>query len=402
MDPAQQASSDRLRILACLLYYLPHRTGLTLYAQRLAERLAARGHRVTVVCSRHDRSRPAEALENGVRVVRLPILPLAISRGFLLPTYPWRVGRLMREHDVVSVHTPMLETGLVRLLAGTAHRPIVSTHHGDLVLPAGLGNRAIAAVMLASHRFMARKAAAFVHHTWDYARQSVWLAPGLDRLALIPPFVDVPLPDPERVRALRREWAPRGERLVGFAGRFVEEKRPDLLLRAMDVVAARHPGARLVFAGQLDVPYERYSQRHRELVARQGDRLLALGVVEDPQAMADFYAACDVLALTSDTECFALVQVEAMLCGTPVVMTDVPGGRTPVELTGMGRLAPRGDWQAIGEAIAAVLDDRERYVRPRAEIAARWDAEASIDAYEALFRRAIAGAGAAATPASAP
>ena len=87
-----QASPDRLRLLVCLLYYLPHRSGLTLYAQRLAERLAARGHQVTVVCSRHDHSRPAEAVENGVRVVRLPILPLAISRGFLLPTYPCASG----------------------------------------------------------------------------------------------------------------------------------------------------------------------------------------------------------------------------------------------------------------------------------------------------------------------
>jgi glycosyltransferase involved in cell wall biosynthesis len=248
--------------------------------------------------------------------------------------------------------------------------------------------------MLGCYRFMARGTAAFVHHTWDYAEQSRWLGPTLDRLEVIPPLVELPRPDPERVRALRQAWAPGGEPLVGFAGRFVEEKRPDLLLRAMDVVAARHPGARLVFAGQHDVPYESYSRRHRELVERQGDRLVLLGVLREPQAMADFYAACDALALTSDTDCFALVQVEAMLCGTPVVMTDVPGGRMPVRDTGMGLLAPRGDWRAIGEAIATVLGDRARFVRPAAEIAGRWDAARSLDAYEGLFRR-VAGAGAA-------
>jgi glycosyltransferase involved in cell wall biosynthesis len=340
------------------------------------------------------------------------VLPLAISRGFLLPTYPWRVWRLMREHDVVSVHTPMLETGIVRLLSMLTRRPLVVTHHGDLVLPRGLGNRLVTAVMLAGYRFMARGVSTFVHHTRDYAERSVWLGRYLDRLEVVPPFVELPPPDPTRVAELRRRWGGDGGPLIGFAGRFVEEKRPDLLLRAMDVVAAARPGARLVFAGQHDVPYEGYSQRHRALVERLRDRLVLLGVLADPREMAAFYAACDVLALTSDTECFALVQVEAMLAGTPVVMTDVPGGRMPVRTTGMGRLAPRGDWQAIGEAILDVVGGRQRYQRPHAEIAALYDTGASLAAYEAIFRRAAGLASSAAgaprtderelTPASAP
>jgi glycosyltransferase involved in cell wall biosynthesis len=77
-----------------------------------------------------------------------------------------------------------------------------------------------------------------------------------------------------------------------------------------------------------------------------------------------------------------------MLCGTPVVMTDVRGGRMPVRQTGMGKLAPPGDWQGIGAAIVEVLRDRQRFVRPRAEIARRYDLEASIDAYEEVFRQA--------------
>ena len=104
--------------------------------------------------------------------------------------------------------------------------------------------------------------------------------------------------------------------------------------------------------------------------------------------MADFYAACDVLAMASDRECLGLVQVEAMLCGTPVVMTDIRGGRTPVKQTGMGKLAPPGDWHAIGDAIVEVLRHRDRYLRPAAEIARRYDLEASIDAYEQVFRQA--------------
>ena len=377
-----------LRILLCLLYYAPHRTGLTLYAQQLAERLAARGHKVTVLCARHSPDTPlGESIENGVRVIRLQPLPFAISRGMVLPGYPRALRRLLREHDVVSVHTPMLETALIALAARAAGKPVVVTHHGDLVLPEGAVNRLITTLMYAFYRTLARSAAALVCHTQDYARHSTYLSPYLDKVVVIPPFVDVPPPDPERVRELRQAWSPRGGPILGFAGRFVEEKRPDLLIRALEGVNRTYPDARIVFAGQHQIPYESYWPRHQPLVDRYRDQLVFLGVVPTPRDMADFYAACDVLVLPSDTECFALVQVEAMLCGTPVVMTDTPGGRVPVELTGMGRLVPRDDWRALGEGIVEVLKDRKRFVRPVEEIERHFSVEETMGRYEALFRR---------------
>lgn len=390
-SPTLTLSRDRERkpsVLLCLLYYTPHRTGLTLYVQQLAEGLAARGHRVTVLCAHHTSETPVgESLENGVRVVRLKTLPFGISRGMVMPGYPRALWRLMREHDVVSLHTPMMETALVSLAARLTGRRIVVTHHGDLVLPAGFGNRLITAVMYGFYRFMASAAPAFVCHTADYARHSSYLRPYLERVEVIPPFVDVPRPDPERVRELRRAWSPDGGPILGFAGRFVEEKRPDLLIHSLEVVNRTFPNARVVFAGQHQIPYESFWPRYQWLVDRYRDQLVFLGVVPSPQEMANFYAACDLLALPSDTECFALVQVEAMLCGTPVVMTDTPGGRVPVQLTGMGKIVPRDDWQALGEAIVEILRDRPRFLKPEAEIRRHFSVEETMGRYEELFAR---------------
>lgn len=384
----QRDRDGKLKILICLLYYLPHRTGLTIYVQQLAERLAARGHQVTVLCARHSRDTPlGEAIENGVRIVRLWPLPFALSRGMVMPGYPRALFRLLRRHDVVSVHTPMLETALVRLTARLAGRRIVVTHHGDLMLPAGALNRFITAVMFAFYRLLANAAPALVSYSLDYARHSYYLRPYLDKVTAIPPFIDVPKPDLERARELRRAWSPAGGPIIGFAGRFVEEKRPDLLIRSLEVVNRAFPDARIVFAGQYQIPYESYWPRHKPLVERYRDQLVFLGIVPSAQAMADFYAACDLLALPSDTECFGLVQVEAMLCGKPVVMTDIPGGRIPVQLTGMGKIVPRDDWQALGEAIVEVLRDRDRFVRPAAEIERHFSVEESVSRYEELFRR---------------
>jgi glycosyltransferase involved in cell wall biosynthesis len=326
-------------------------------------------------------------MENGVLVIRLWPLPFPISRGMVLPGYPWRLLQLLPRHDVVSVHTPMLETALVALLARLTGRKVVATHHGDLVLPAGLGNRIITRLMFFFYRFLARSAPALVCHTADYAEHSYYLQPYREKVVVIPPFVAVPRPDWARAQQLRRRWSPDGAPLIGFAGRFVEEKRPDLLLHALEVVNAAYPGARIVFAGQHEIPYEGYWPRHRELVERFKGQLVFLGVVPSFQDMADFYAALDVLALPSDTECFALVQVEAMLCGTPVVMTDTPGGRVPIRLTGMGRLVPCGDPVALGEALVEVIRNRARYVKPTPEIARHFSIEETVRRYEELFGR---------------
>jgi glycosyltransferase involved in cell wall biosynthesis len=381
------AAPDKLKILICLLYYVPHRTGLTIHVQRVAEELVRRGHEITVLTARYHPSLPRDAtMHNGVRVVRLWTPPIPISRGMVMPAYPWAALGLMLQHDVVSIHTPMLETALISVLASIAGRKVVVTHHGDLILPGGGVNRFIQNTMFAMYKFMAKRAARLIAYSQDYADHSYYLLPFRDKVSAIYPPIHMPLPDAQRAEELRAQWSDDGGPVIGFSGRFVEEKRPDLLIRALEIINQSYPNARVVFAGEYDIKYEDTWERHQDLVHQYRDQLVFLGLVDDMQFMADFYASCDVLALTSDSECFALVQVEAMLSGTPVVMTDTPGGRVPVQVTGMGKLAKAGDWRSIGEAIVEVLKNREQYIRPRETIEKQFSFRETVDRYEAIFR----------------
>ncbi|MCY3573077.1 MAG: glycosyltransferase family 4 protein [Chloroflexi bacterium] len=383
----QAAGGERrkLKILMLLLYYHPHSTGLTNYVRMLAEALARRGHEVTVVASQHTKALPrGESMLNGVRVVRL-WAPLRISRGFILPTYPWQVYSLIRQHDIVNIHIPLLETALVAFLAGLAGVKLIATHHGDLILPAGRFNRFVTRSMFAMYKLMARRSACLVGYSDDYADNSYYLKPFRDQVRVIYPPVQIPVPDQEKAKQWRARWQQDGGAIIGFSGRFVQEKRPDLLIRALEIINKRYPQARIVFAGEYDIPYEGTWQRHSALVDKYREQLIFLGLLRDPQELANFYAACDVLALPSDSDCFALVQVEAMLCGTPVVMTDIPGGRVPVQVTGMGALAQAGDAISFGEAVLAVLADRAKYSKPRAEIARVFSFDKTLREYEQMF-----------------
>ncbi|MCC6379092.1 MAG: glycosyltransferase, partial [Burkholderiales bacterium] len=117
----------RLSILAALQYYLPHRSGYTLHVQRVAEALAARGHRVTVLAARHDPALAARETVAGVDVVRLAA-PLRVSRGALMPGYPLAAWRHARAADAVWANSPMAELALWGAMARRAGARLVVTH----------------------------------------------------------------------------------------------------------------------------------------------------------------------------------------------------------------------------------------------------------------------------------
>ena len=108
--------------------------------------------------------------------------------------------------------------------------------------------------------------------------------------------------------------------------------------------------------------------------------------------MPAFLGAIDCLVVPSvnSTESFGLVQAEAMLCGTPVVASDLPGVRQPVRMTGMGEIVPVGDETALAAAILRVLDEPARYRQDPEEVARHFDLARTADGYEALFRELVA------------
>jgi glycosyltransferase involved in cell wall biosynthesis len=377
----------KLRVLVLLQYYAPHRTGLTLHVQHLAEELVGRGHDVAVIAARHDRTTPRRSMENGVSVQRL-WAPIRISRGMIMPFHSFAVAKALADADVVSMHSPMLETALVSALAQFRRKPVVVTHHGDLVLPPGRMGRLIEAAVRRLHHWAMRSATAAIGYSTDYVAHSTYLAGHLDKTVAISPPISIPTPRDDAAATLRSRLTPHGGPLIGFAGRFVREKRPDVAIRAMDTVLESRPDAALAFAGEYEIRYEDTWERSAALVEQHHDHLLFLGLLEDPQDLADFYAACDVLVLTSDTECFGLVQVESMLCGTPVIMTDIAGGRVPVKLTGMGLLVPRDDPRAVGRAILEVLDQPHIFQRSRQQVVEALHLDETISRYEEVLRSA--------------
>lgn len=330
---------DKFDVVIGANYYFPHVSGLSETARLLAERLAAEGLRVRVVCCRHQRDLPTFELIGGVEVERVPILTM-IRNGPLSPLFPFQLARRGRRAQILNLHLPMLESGFVSIL--TRGTELVVTYQCDYVGPRSLIGRLIERGMDVSNRIAIKRASRVVVSSHDYAFQSrlaTWLA------------IATPIPPPY----LSREGGlPTFRRSTGFhygfLGRVTVEKGISYLVQAFQQCARSDD--RLLIGGESSKKLgESVIDEVNTLIA--GDpRISLLGFIEEDK-MNDFYASLDAFVFPSINrlEAFGIVQMEALSAGVPIVASNIPGVRTIVLETGCGLLAEIGDVPDLARAM---------------------------------------------------
>lgn len=379
-----------MRILTVLTYYRPHTSGLTIYAERLAQALAKRGHDVTVMTSQYLPSLPNEEFRNGVRIKRSPVA-FRVSKGVISPRFGQLATQLVREHDVVQLHLPQFDAPGVALRGRLMNKPTVLTYHCDLQLPTGPFNYLVNQVVNVANHTAARLADRIVTYTQDYADHSPYLSQYKDKLQIIPPPVVLQDVTREAIEAFAREHHTLENRpVIGMAARLATEKGVEILLNALPTILESYPQAQVLFAGQYeDVMGEHeYYNRLMPSIRRYQDQghWEFLGVL-NPEQMAAFYPNLDVLVVPSlnSTEAFGLVQIEAMMNGVACMASSLPGVRQPIYVHGMGEVVPIGDAQALAEGMLKIFSSPETYQGDPQAVASRYTPDAIAARYEAMF-----------------
>lgn len=367
-------------VLVALTYYAPYVSGLTDAARLVNEGLAARGWRIRVLTCRYDGELAPREERSGVDVERCRVVA-RFGKGVLMPTFPVRISALAKQAPVTHFHLPMGEAVAARLVPRAG---LVSTYHCDVSLPTGSVNQFAQRLVDASSRSAIRRSQVTIVTTSDYAAHSR-LHDVLARAVPLPPACTERPPG-------RPTYRDGDGPHVGFLGRIVEEKGLEHLVRAFRALA--DPGARLLIGGQSDgVAGGSVIERVRA-AAHGDDRVRFLGFVPD-ERLADFYASLDVFTLPSinSFEAFGIVQVEAMMAGIPVVASDLPGVRRPVQLTGFGTLVTPADEQGLAAALAGAVASPPDRAAGRRKACELFSLSATLDAHESIYRAQAAKAG---------
>ncbi|MBA3889204.1 MAG: glycosyltransferase [Gemmatimonadaceae bacterium] len=178
-------------------------------------------------------------------------------------------------------------------------------------------------------------------------------------------------------------WFAEDVPIVVGIGRLVPQKDFETLLEAF-AIARRRRRLRLVILGEGPGRAALEASITRLGLA---DEVRLLGFVGNP---ASYLGHASLFVLSSVFEGLAMVLIEALACGCPVVSTACPTGPDEILEDGVyGRLVPMRDAPAMAEAIIATLD-----APPSRATAERrgldFSLEAIIPQYVALFERVAA------------
>jgi glycosyltransferase involved in cell wall biosynthesis len=348
-----------MRILFCNYEYPPLGGGGGVVMAALATELARR-HDVTVLTSRAGRL-PDDAVEQGVRVVRVPVLfrrELAVANFpsllAYLPNAFWRGLRLGREHafDVINTHF-VVPTGPVGdwLSRALSIPNVLSVHGGDLFDPSKFMSPHRHRLLRLAIARLLRRADTVVGQSRDTVGHVATIYDVHRPVELIP--LGIVRPQCAVAGSRAQFGIPETAVVMVSVGRVVPRKATPQLMRVLAAADARD--LYLILVG--DGP-DLAAVRRLATELGVSDRVRLLGHVSE-QHKYQALSISDLFVSTSQHEGFGLVYLEAMAFGLPIVCYD-RGGQTDFLATPTtGRVVLLNDMEAFTRAVMDLYRSRE-------------------------------------------
>ncbi|WP_341871680.1 glycosyltransferase family 4 protein [Meiothermus ruber] len=287
--------------------------------------------------------------------------------------------------DIVHGHSSKAG-GIARLLGLWNKVSVVYTPHAFVTLAPSLGGleRLVYGLM---ERILAYRTDALIAVSKDELAEAHRLGYRSRKTHLIPNGIKLEHDVEGTKGGIRASLSLKQDELVvGFVGRFSQQKSPHLLLEAFAKVASCFPLARLVMVGD--------GVLKQSLLARADelgliDRVIWPGFMDGRLAMRAF----DVFVLPSNYEGFPYVLLEAMAEGLPVVSTRVGGSEEAIANGENGFIVPVGNVQALSESICKLLEDaemRRRFGQKSLERVQAFSVDNMVDSTIALYKQLVA------------
>lgn len=371
-----------MRILFYSSYFYPYISGLTIYPLRILKHLSKK-YKITVLTFSHqDNLKKKERINDNLVVKRLPYL-FKISKGYVSPhslIYFWQNAI---KHDLVFINLPNFEALFLAIIAKLLRKKTIVLFHCQVVLGDSLFEKIVQFFLNLSVRFQLALADKIITYP-----QYKNLYNYNHKIKTSLPLIDTPeINDNVGKKLLNLK---KNHYWIGFAGRIAREKGIEYLIQAVSQI--KESPIELIFAG----PYgekvtgeKEYYLKIKKLLEDKRIKYQFLGELAESELGA-FYKTLDVLVLPSinSTEAFGMVQAEAMITGTLVIASDLPGVRIPISLTKMGILTQPENSDEISQAINKIFLNRQEYTNKNLVNQAKkiFDKNKIYDFYDRLFK----------------
>ena len=352
-----------MRILYFSLDYTPH-------DHRFLTALAASEHDVAYLrLQRGPRQTEDRPVPQGVRIVRWA----GGQRPFRWGDVPRLLAdfrRVVRRLRPDLIHAgPIQQVALLPALSGL-HPLVVMSWGSDLLRDAERN-----AFYRWATRFVLARADAFVGDCEAVAQKAQAFGFPRERMAIFPWGVDLVHFSPGSDEGLRERWGWQDAFVIIHTRSWEPIYGVEVMAQAFARAARHDPRLRLLLLGGGSL-----APRLREIWQRAGvlDRVQFVGQVSQ-RHLPRYYRAADLYLSASHSDGSSVSLMEALACGLPVVVSDIPANREWVRPDQEGWHFPDGDAATLAEILLeAAHAPRERLqalgqaARRRAEARANW------------------------------
>jgi glycosyltransferase involved in cell wall biosynthesis len=360
------------------IYFPPRVGGIESHVYYLARELAGRGHQVSVVTTKTERSSPWTEVMDGVNVHRIPSFGKHFS-GWILSSL-WSVPKvvsLARHHDVVHCHTFAFALG-GSVAASLLGSKLVVTVHSSHFLK--LEKRP---AMRMAIKLVLRKAPILLSTSVEIDGVVRDLLPEAHTRPIVN-GIDTDMFKPSDPMLARGE----GEYVVVCPRRLVEKNGVEFLVRALGCLRDKMK-VRLYISG--DGPL----RGHLESLATKigvRDNIVFMGSVANAK-MPSVYSSADLVVVPSLIEATSIAALEAMACERVVAASRV-GGLPEIIDEKVGMLFEPASPEAIAatiESAASRQDMVELGREARKRVDANWSIRKMADIHEDIYMKSVKG-----------
>jgi alpha-1,6-mannosyltransferase len=343
-----------MRIVRLANFVTTHSGGLRTTLRSLGEGYQRAGHEAVLIVPGRQRS---DDMTPQGRIITLPSAPLPRTGGYRVMAGRRELTRILDELEPDRIEVS--DRATLRWTGGWARQRGVGSmmvSHESLAGLLGLWGMPMRDSL--ADRLNLRTAEAFdqIVCTTAFAAAE-FRRLGVPNLVEIPLGVDLDMFHPSRAdETVRSRYAREGELLVVFCSRLSAAKRPELAVDALAALRNAKVPAVLVVAGD---------GTRRTALAYRSARLPVrfAGHIAERSDVATLLASADVVVAPGPVETFGLAALEALACGTPVVVNDASA--LP-EVIGDAGVAVPGTPEAFADGVRLLMERPERERRTAA------------------------------------
>lgn len=337
----------------------------------LTNGFAARGIECDMLCANNDTTVKQLIIKELSPRNKVIICPTKIKMfaTMLSPAMIKELKRRCNAYDIIHVHHPDPMAALALYMSGYKGK-VVLHWHSDILKQAQLLK-----LYRPLQNWLIKRACRIVGTTPVYIKESPDLASVQEKCTYLPIGIDDVPYNKDATDKLRNQYA--GKKIIFSLGRLVGYKGYEYLIDAAKNLGDDY----IVLIGGAG-PLKEKLQAQIE-ASNLSDKVKLLGRVSD-EDLPNYYHATDLYCLSSTmkTEAFAIVQIEAMSCGKPVVSTRIPSsGVAWVNAhEESGLTVETCNAKALSDAFKTILEDDILYQNL---------AHGARNRFETLFRKEV-------------